>query len=65
MRSRSKPVRFVTCSKDIVLGCECGERLVLFGRQEDWPSEGRTVFEFECGKVLALTDRVEEGNFAG
>ncbi len=60
MRSRSKPERFVACSSRIVIQCECGERLVLLGREEDWHSEGRTAFECECGKKLTLdTDRVE------
>ncbi len=46
----------------IVLGCgSCGERVVLLGREDDWYSEGRTVFACECGARLTLADRVEEG----
>jgi hypothetical protein len=53
-------LRFVPCSKYIVLGCECGEKLVLLGYEEDWHLEGRTAFECECGKRLTLEDnRVE------
>ncbi len=47
----------------IVLGCgSCGERVVLLGREEDWHSEGRTVFACECGARLTLADRLEEGD---
>jgi hypothetical protein len=45
----------------IVLGCgSCGERVVLLGREDDWHSEGRTVFACECGARLTLADRLEE-----
>ena len=47
----------------IVLGCgSCGERVVLLGREDDWYSEGRTVFACECGARLTLADRVGEGD---
>jgi hypothetical protein len=47
----------------IVLGCgSCGERVVLLGREEDWHSEGRTVFACECGARVSLADRVGEGD---
>ncbi len=60
MRSRSKPERFVACSSLIVIQCECGERLVLLGREEDWYSQVHMAFECECGNKLTLdTDRVE------
>lgn len=49
----------------IVLGCgSCGERVVLLGREDDWHSEGRTVFACECGARLTLADRVGEGDLA-
>ncbi len=49
----------------IVLGCgSCGERVVLLGREDDWYSEGRTVFACECGARLTLADRVGEGDLA-
>ena len=52
--------RYVTFSQRIVLGCgECGERLVLLGREEDWISEN-THFECECGEELTLSDRTDE-----
>ena len=47
-------------SERIVLGCECGEQLVLLGRQEDWLSEGRHAFECECGRQLTLATRLVE-----
>ncbi len=47
----------------IVLGCgSCGERVMLLGREDDWYSEGRTVFACGCGARLTLADRVEEGD---
>ena len=55
-----EPERYVTFSERIVLGCEeCGERLVLLGREEDWISEN-THFECECGEELTLADRTDE-----
>jgi hypothetical protein len=48
-------------SARIVLGCACGERLVLLGREDDWYAEGRDAFECECGEKLTLTNRVEIG----
>jgi len=49
----------------IVLGCRsCGERVVLLGREDDWYSEGRTVFACECGARLTLADRVGEEDLA-
>jgi hypothetical protein len=48
-------------SERIVLGCGCGERLVLLGREDDWYAEGRGTFECECGEELSLADRVERG----
>jgi hypothetical protein len=60
VESHSKPVRFVLCSECISLECECGERLILIGREEDWHSTGRTDFECECGNKLTLdNNRVE------
>lgn len=64
MGSYSEPVHLVPCSNSIVLECECGERLVLLGREDDWHREGRTTFEGECGKILTLDDRIEEGALA-
>jgi hypothetical protein len=49
--------RFIECSGRIVLWCaECGEALVLLGREEDWGSE-RTFFECHCGQRLTLANR--------
>jgi hypothetical protein len=60
MRRSSESDRFVLCSERIVLGCKCGERVVLLGFEEDWHSEGRTTFECECGEELTLADRLDE-----
>ena len=57
----SQSEHFVLCSERVVLEChQCEERLVLLGREEDWYSEGRTVFECECGEMLTFADRFEE-----
>ena len=52
---------FVLCTNRVVLGCRCGERLILLGREEDWYSEGRTTFECgNCGSSVTLVDRLDE-----
>ena len=53
-------------SERIVLECrQCGEMMVLLGRVEDWHSEGRTIFECECGEALIISvDRVGETTFS-
>ncbi len=33
--------RTLECSGRIVLDCQCGDRLILLGQEEDWRSEGR------------------------
>jgi hypothetical protein len=52
-------------SERIILGCGCGERLVLLGHESDWYAEGRATFECECGEELSLADRVERGPGVG
>lgn len=60
MQSGSKLEGFVHCSGYIGLECECGERMILIGREGDWRSEGRDAFECECGEKLTLdANRVE------
>ncbi len=45
----------------IVLGCGCGERVVLLGREEDWRGEGRSTFRCAgCGGEVGLAERAEE-----
>ena len=29
--------------------------MVLLGREEDWHSEGRNIFECECGESLSIS----------
>lgn len=60
MQPDSESEQFVLCSERIVLECECGERMILLGLEEDWYLEGRTVFECECGKELTLADSLDE-----
>ncbi len=61
MRHYSEPSLegFVLYSERIVLGCGCGERLILLGLEDDWRSE-KTIFECECGARLTLVDRIDE-----
>lgn len=47
------------CSGQIVLGCGCGDKLILLGLEEDWRLE-RTDFKCTCGKGLTL-DAAEPG----
>jgi hypothetical protein len=57
MQSFAESERFIECSERIVLECnECGEALILLGREEDWRLE-RTFFECHCGQTLTLTNR--------
>jgi hypothetical protein len=52
---------FVLCTNHVVLGCQCGDKLILLGHEEDWYSEGRTTFECgACGSSLTLVDRLDE-----
>ena len=55
-----EPEHYVLCSKRIVLRCQCREKMILLGREEDWYSERRTVFECGCGERLTLADRLDE-----
>ncbi len=57
----------VESSGRIVLGCGCGESIVLFGREEDWRGEGRLTFRCAgCDSEVGLAERAEaaeEGDF--
>ena len=51
----------VESSGRIVLGCGCGESIVLFGREEDWRGEGRLAFRRAGGGgEVGLDERAEE-----
>jgi hypothetical protein len=53
--------RFVLCAVQAVFECQCGERLVLLGREEDWYAEGRTTFECGgCGRSITLGETMDE-----
>lgn len=50
---------FVEFSERIVLECECGEKVVLLGMEDDWISrEGE--LECECGRNVTLSDRADD-----
>ena len=55
MRERS-----IECSGRIVLGCKCGEKMVLLGQEDDWYREKRLTFACECGEKLTLASRINE-----
>jgi hypothetical protein len=62
VQSDSVSERYVLCTDRTVLGCRCGESLILLGREEDWYSEGRTTFVcHRCGGPLSLADMLDEG----
>lgn len=46
---------FVEFSERIVLECDCGEKVVLLGMEDDWVS--REDLECECGRSVTLSDR--------
>ena len=52
-------------SERIVLECRrCGEMMILLGREEDWYSEGCTIFGCECGESLTIAaNRLAEDLF--
>lgn len=43
----------------VVLGCDCGEKVVVLGREDDWRPR-RPVFRCECGQNLTLDDRADD-----
>ena len=51
--------RFVEFSERIVLECDCGEKIVLLGMEEDW-DEREDAFECECGRSVTLADRADD-----
>jgi hypothetical protein len=62
VQSDSGSERCVLCPDRTVLGCRCGESLILLGREQDWYSEGRTTFEcYQCGGLVSLADMLDEG----
>ena len=62
MQSDFVPERYVLCPDRTVLGCRCGESLILLGREEGWYSEGRTTFEcHQCVGPISLADMLDEG----
>jgi len=48
--------QFIRCTEQTVLGCSCGERVILIGRMRDWYAEERLPFTCECGKALTFAD---------
>ena len=51
--------RYVEFSERIVLECDCGEKVVLLGMEDDWVG-GERAIECECGRELTLDDRSDD-----
>ena len=45
--------------KSFVLDCSCGEKMVIFGRVEDWLPLN-PVFRCNCGEKLTFSDEAKE-----
>lgn len=50
---------FVEFSERIVLECDCEEKIVLLGMEDDW-NENDDAFECECGRKVTLADRADD-----
>jgi len=50
---------FVEFSERIVLECDCGEKIVLLGMEDDW-NERDDTFECECDRKVTLADRADD-----
>ena len=50
---------FIEFSERIVLECDCGQKIVLLGMEDDWSSR-KEDFECECGRRVSLTDRADD-----
>ena len=59
METTTEREQSVECSERIDLECECGERLMLLGLEEDWQAE-RAEFTCQCGSKLTLANRADE-----
>jgi hypothetical protein len=49
--------------KSFVLDCSCGEKLVIFGRVEDWLPLN-PVFRCNCGEKLTFDEEAKEEYYA-
>jgi hypothetical protein len=51
--------QYVEPKGQLVLECECGEQLVIFGVEDDWRSR-HAIFKCECGQKLSLGTPADE-----
>lgn len=49
--------------KSLVLDCDCGEKMVIFGEVEDWLPRN-PVFRCTCGEALTFSDDIKEEYYA-
>ena len=59
MQPDSDMDRFVEFSERIVLECDCGEKVVLLGMEDDWDAHD-DAFDCECGRKVTLADRADD-----
>jgi hypothetical protein len=50
-------------AESFVLDCGCEEKMVIFGRLEDWLPRN-PVFRCNCGEELAFSDDAKEKYYA-
>ncbi len=60
MQGGSEAGHAIVVSGSITLECECGERIILLGLEEDWHAEKKTSFECQCGEKLTFADCADE-----
>ncbi len=56
---RIRTMRNAPHAESLVLDCECGEKMVIFGQVEDWLSRD-PVFRCVCGKRLTFSNDTKE-----
>jgi hypothetical protein len=46
-------------AESLVLYCDCGEKMVIFGRVEDWLPRD-PIFKCDCGEVLIFSENAKD-----
>ncbi len=50
-------------TESLVLDCNCGEKMDIFGRVEDWLPRD-PVFRCDCGEMFTFSDDAKEEYYA-
>ena len=53
-------MRLGSGSERTVLECDCKEKMIIIGREDDWRPRN-PVFRCECGKKLTLANKYDGG----